>query len=253
MSSGLSAHDLRRAFDALDALADAGGGLDGFVRTGVRLLPRVVASELTLVSTCDLGAGRRVVHGAPSSAIGAEELDAFERHLVAHPLVLAHRCSPRAATGRIADAIGARAFRRSALYAEYYRPLGVDQAMAVPLRVDRRRVTSLVVHRRGRAFDDGERALLERMRPQLAALWRLGLATDGVRGPLAPRAAALTRREREILAWLRAGKTNRDIATIVGASPRTVEKHLEHVYVKLGVETRVAAAMRTLREPAAPR
>ncbi|PHX38875.1 LuxR family transcriptional regulator [Pseudomonas sp. NZIPFR-PS2] len=37
------------------------------------------------------------------------------------------------------------------------------------------------------------------------------------------------------------GKTNRDIGDILGLSPRTVNKHLEHVYVKLGVETRTAA------------
>jgi DNA-binding CsgD family transcriptional regulator len=38
------------------------------------------------------------------------------------------------------------------------------------------------------------------------------------------------------------GKTNKDIADILGMSPRTVNKHLEHIYVKLGVETRTAAA-----------
>ncbi len=42
------------------------------------------------------------------------------------------------------------------------------------------------------------------------------------------------------------GKTNRDIAEILGMSPRTVNKHLEHIYVKLGVETRTAAAAITM-------
>ncbi|OZI66814.1 response regulator transcription factor [Bordetella genomosp. 11] len=51
----------------------------------------------------------------------------------------------------------------------------------------------------------------------------------------------LTAREREVLIWLAKGKTNRDISDILGMSPRTVNKHLEHVYVKLGVETRAAA------------
>lgn len=53
---------------------------------------------------------------------------------------------------------------------------------------------------------------------------------------------ALTLRELEVLQWVACGKTNRDIGTILGLSPRTVNKHLEHVYVKLGVETRTAAA-----------
>lgn len=52
----------------------------------------------------------------------------------------------------------------------------------------------------------------------------------------------LTTRESEVLYWATKGKTSRDIGDILGASPRTVNKHLEHVYVKLGVETRTAAA-----------
>ena len=51
----------------------------------------------------------------------------------------------------------------------------------------------------------------------------------------------LTPRETEVLAWLAKGKTNRDIADILGMSPRTVNKHLEHIFEKLGVETRTAA------------
>ena len=52
----------------------------------------------------------------------------------------------------------------------------------------------------------------------------------------------LTAREAEVLYWVVKGKTNRDIGEIVGSSPATVKKHLERVYVKLGVETRTAAA-----------
>jgi DNA-binding CsgD family transcriptional regulator len=52
----------------------------------------------------------------------------------------------------------------------------------------------------------------------------------------------LTQREAEVLLWVAKGKTNRDIAEILEMSPRTVNKHLEHVFVKLGVETRTAAA-----------
>ena len=52
----------------------------------------------------------------------------------------------------------------------------------------------------------------------------------------------LTQREAEVLDWVIKGKTNRDIGEILGTSPRTVNKHLEHVFVKLGVETRTAAA-----------
>jgi DNA-binding CsgD family transcriptional regulator len=52
----------------------------------------------------------------------------------------------------------------------------------------------------------------------------------------------LTMREAEVLLWLSRGKANKDIAEILSLSPRTVNKHLEQIYAKLGVENRTAAA-----------
>lgn len=52
----------------------------------------------------------------------------------------------------------------------------------------------------------------------------------------------LTKRESEVLHWIALGKTDKSIAEILGSSPRTVNKHTEHIFVKLGVETRTAAA-----------
>ena len=54
----------------------------------------------------------------------------------------------------------------------------------------------------------------------------------------------LTAREAEVLAWIAKGKTNRDIGDILGLSTRTVNKHLETIYVKLGVENRASAAVK---------
>jgi len=56
----------------------------------------------------------------------------------------------------------------------------------------------------------------------------------------------LTPREREVMRWLAAGKTDAQIAEILALSVRTVHKHLERIYTKLGVETRTAAVMRAL-------
>jgi DNA-binding response OmpR family regulator/DNA-binding CsgD family transcriptional regulator len=83
----------------------------------------------------------------------------------------------------------------------------------------------------------GERMVLLRL---LAAV----AAGPGARDPSQRRlsGAALTPRETEVLSWLAKGKTNRDIGDILGMSPRTVNKHLEHIFEKLGVETRTAAA-----------
>jgi DNA-binding NarL/FixJ family response regulator len=74
-----------------------------------------------------------------------------------------------------------------------------------------------------------------------AANTRPALTEEQAQQELAQR-YQLTSREVEVLHWVACGKTNRDIGDILGLSPRTVNKHLEHVYVKLGVETRTAAA-----------
>jgi DNA-binding response OmpR family regulator/DNA-binding CsgD family transcriptional regulator len=53
---------------------------------------------------------------------------------------------------------------------------------------------------------------------------------------------SLTTREAEVLIWIARGKSNRDISDILGISPRTVNKHLEQIFTKLGVENRASAA-----------
>jgi DNA-binding CsgD family transcriptional regulator len=56
--------------------------------------------------------------------------------------------------------------------------------------------------------------------------------------------AGLTAREREVLGWVARGRTNAEIAAHLWISPLTVGKHLENVFVKLGVRTRTAAVAR---------
>jgi len=53
----------------------------------------------------------------------------------------------------------------------------------------------------------------------------------------------LTPREAEVLYWLTLGKTNRDISVILELSARTVNKHLEQVFQKMGVDNRTSAAV----------
>lgn len=59
-------------------------------------------------------------------------------------------------------------------------------------------------------------------------------------------AFGLTPREAEILMWISRGKTNKEVGLILDTSPRTVNKHLEHIFEKLGVPTRTAAVAKVL-------
>lgn len=65
-------------------------------------------------------------------------------------------------------------------------------------------------------------------------------------------ALGLTPRVAEVLLWVAQGKTNADIATILGISESTVKKHLLEIFDKLGVETRSAATLRALEVLSSP-
>jgi DNA-binding NarL/FixJ family response regulator len=78
-------------------------------------------------------------------------------------------------------------------------------------------------------------------------LFRVAAADAGGSEDVLKRAFMLTRREAEVLLWLSAGKSNRDISDILAISPRTVNKHLEQIFVKLGVENRASAAAMAVR------
>ncbi|WP_454630546.1 response regulator [Bradyrhizobium cenepequi] len=94
------------------------------------------------------------------------------------------------------------------------------------------------------SFPDNEQLRLQYMGKLGANEFLLRLAKDTSADMPAEFSSelGLTTREGEVLSWLSKGKTNRDIAQILGLSPRTVDKHLEQIYSKLGVENRTAAA-----------
>lgn len=350
----LRSSDYRSALRAVQAIAVAADDVATFARMGVELLPTLVASELTTLSVCDLASGRRDVISTPGCRLNAEDRAAFDRHFHAHPLVRFHAYEGGRVTRRISDSVPFLRFRRSALYDEYYRRVGLDHAMALPVYVDGRRLVSFVLNRARCDFSERDRGLLDLTRAALGALYRRATAlerlhatVDGLRellgsttasvvrldaersiGEASPGATALLRRycgadarpgarlpgalaawiaaldahrgegalgpldlllargedrllvhacataggalylvleerlgaasavdraplpltarEREVLRWVAAGKTDRDIASILAISPRTVHKHLQRIYDKLGVETRTAAAMRAL-------
>jgi DNA-binding NarL/FixJ family response regulator len=95
-------------------------------------------------------------------------------------------------------------------------------------------------------FDEVDRAVLAILRrPLLAALTRVRLGGRGTSSSVDDRSA----RERDVLELVATGQTNAAIARTLGVSPRTVAKHLEHLYQKLQVANRAAAVAG--REPQA--
>lgn len=242
----LKRSDYQATVALLGAVAESLRDFASYADAGVRLLPTLVASEMTTLSVCDLASGRREVVACPAGRLGADDRACFDRFFFAHPLVRYHAVERGPGAHRISDSIAFARFREGALYDEYYRRIGIDHAMALPLYVDERTLVSFVLNRRRRDFSDRDRDVLDVALPALAGMYGSLRRARRAGGAPARLVATLTPREREVIDWLAAGKTDRDIAAIVGCSHRTVQKHLQRIYEKLGVETRTAAASRWL-------
>lgn len=153
---------------------------------------------------------------------------------------------------RMSDLIDRSRFHELPVYREYFAPFGIDHMIDLGLPAAPRRHRSFIFFRQGgeRDFTERDRAVLELLRPHLSALEATAALrrqlTDVLRAregdPEPDVYRGLTSREREIVELVADGKTNAQIAAQLWVAPSTVKKHLEHVYEKLGVGRRTAAA-----------
>jgi DNA-binding CsgD family transcriptional regulator len=159
---------------------------------------------------------------------------------------------------RFSDVVSVEELHSLDLYRELYGPIGLEHQIAFTLPADSGQVLGVALSRRRRDFSDGERELLELVRPHLIQAYNnavrhsrvLQALGDGVPPSFAAapppiealRALGLTAREGEVLALAAAGRHDRQIAEILGISHRTAEKHLQRCYAKLGVRDRARAA-----------
>jgi DNA-binding CsgD family transcriptional regulator len=185
-------------------------------------------------------------------ADGRHQDDADELYWTVGPCAITQY---RSATGdltgvRLTDVVSWRRYRESPVYREYFAEGGIGYMLDLGLtsRVGWQRTLLFCKVRAERDFSERDRDVLELLRPHLQArearaeLYRR-LAADfaaGLDGP--DDDSALTLREREIVYLASQGKTNAEIARELWITPGTVKKHLEHVYEKLGVSGRAAAA-----------
>ncbi len=259
----LTRNDYAGALRLLTRLEEQSGDLECFAHASVMALNEFVASELATMSVCDLVTGDRQVVGLSRVRIGANDVACFDRHFFSHPLVLHHGLKRGAATQGISDLLSRREFHQTGLYAEHYRRIRLEFVIAVPIFMEGRTLISIVLNRRGLDFSERDHQRLDLLRPHLAFLFRQACVAAGASlsaskavalAPVqaVPLPAELTLREGEVMHWLSCGKTDAEIAALLSISPRTVQKHLEHIYVKLGVETRTAAVMRALAARQAP-
>lgn len=207
-------------------------------RFALEALGRLVPSDVRSINVVDLRRRSIAAIDWPPGTCSPSHLETLMRLVETHPVIAhcarTHDFRPH----RISDFVTRERFESSALYSEFYRVLSLRHELVSVVPTSATRWICIGLDRGPRCsdFSDRERALLTLIMPSLV---RGCPVVDFDREP-APE--GLTVRERDVLRLVCAGATNREIGCELGISPRTVQTHLEHIFEKLGVRTRTAAA-----------
>lgn len=178
------------------------------------------------------------------------------------PLIRHFALHPGPGVIGVSDLMGRREWKENAVYRESHRHLGVEDHLALVFSLHDGHAHAVTLGRPGREFGRRERELLRLVRPHVRAAVRRSLeAPDAYRvvhttrrhevrwtvrsgaAVTAATAPALTAREREVLALVAAGLSNQQIGRRLELAPRTVDKHLENAFGKLGAHSRVEAVL----------
>lgn len=142
--------------------------------------------------------------------------------------------------GRVPDALASSSLKRA--WEELARPWGVNHQLSIPLQIGEGDHNAYLVSRPDRDFTEQELDLAKLLQPILTGLalhFRIAQSNSGA--ILDGQAHDLTSREITILTLLSKGLTAEGLARRLNISPRTVGKHLEHIYRKLDVRDRLMA------------
>jgi DNA-binding CsgD family transcriptional regulator len=208
-----------------------------------RAAGRAAVMELTGLVTprpVDPSVAARLVRAHPLAQIFGEPLTRLPR-----------------APWSVGDLVGEEVWRASESHALLRGEYGVDGDLTVPIRVGATTARSLVVGRADGGFSERDRAYAGMLQPLLARVDRMDDPPGSGTASPAPPGPHLTPRELVVLTLLREGATARAMASRLAISPRTVHKHIENLYRKLGTGDRLTTVLRAqtlgiLPPPASP-
>lgn len=236
----LSAADLRGVLGFLEVAGEV-DGVDPFPESVLAALLQLIPADVVSYGDFDrASSGWRSGVCWQGVVLADVTSDIREAHLrytdqMPHPpwAPLAGRAA------RWSDLMTRRRLHNLDVYAEVGKPLELEYQLELWMVTPDGVKGGFAFDRAEGDFSDRDVDMLDTLRPHLAQLWR----NARLRGRPAA-AELLTRREREILAWVARGKTNGEIAGILYVAPGTVRKHLDNVFAKLDVGNRAAAVAR---------
>jgi DNA-binding CsgD family transcriptional regulator len=179
----------------------------------------------------------------PAGALDPATRQVFAAHVHEHPLVRYYQATARGGPVMISDFLNRQQFHNLGLYTEFFRNIRVEHQIAINLAVSHDWVVGIALNRSRNDFTEADRTLLGVLQvPLTASLRRARHHSE----------EALTGRESQIMKLVAIGCTDSAIARELNVSTRTICKHLEHVYRKLGVANRAAAVACFYGHPAKP-
>lgn len=181
--------------------------------------------------------------------------DVYVEHRDENPITAYNTRTRDGRATRFSDHVTQAELEAIPLYRLVYAPMRVHHQIAFTLAAAPDRILAIALSRAEPDYTDAERDLLNRIRPLLISGFRAAIAHTELQRSLAQagdraefvaalRAAGLTPREAEVVRLVALGASNRHVAAGLGVSDRTVGKHLERAFRKLGVSTRSQAATR---------
>ena len=241
-----TASTVRAALAAVEA-ADAATSLTELPGLLLPPLAHLFGADSALWTELDLTPGRNQTAGlSPSRVVGypeplltQETALALEQHAPDSPLTRHTRPGGDGRPIRRSDLQSMRSFRGSGMYADVAQKIGVDQVLATALKPESLHVC-ISLNRAGCDFTAPAVELLTRLRPLLTRRVARLAAGQAMLVPVTD-APQLTARQEQVLRLVAKGLTDAAIGHHLGCSPRTVDKHLEHIYRRLGVSCRTAA------------
>ena len=221
--------------------------LDEFREGLIVALMRTVPSDW--VSLNQVSADPAEVWALVVPALDEETHEGFARYGHQNPLVRRALETRDSRAYRLSDVISQDDFHELDLYREVYSKIGLEHQLAFLLPFEPPRLLGVALSRKHNDFTEEERDVVERARPFLIQSYRnaiehtrLVARTDAGTLLRALGGAGLTPREAEAMAQVALRRSNDDTAKALGLSVRTVHKHLERAFSKLGVHTRADAA-----------
>jgi DNA-binding CsgD family transcriptional regulator len=237
-------NQVQLAIELVAGLAEVHEPAD-FDRVVLPGLATLFGCDIVTLTEIDQPSGRIRYSDHPNGTLDAATFQAFGEHLHQHPLLNHYRSSGDGRSVRMSDVIGRTDWHKLDIYQDCYRPRPTEHVLAMHLPNTAAGSRAFALNRSRGDFTEADRELLDILRVPLGDAYRRAHARHRAERVLATsseaRLAALTDREVEVLELVAAGRTNVAIAHSLQVSPRTVAKHLERIYRKLGVGNRAAA------------